>query len=279
MKVHILGCRGSTPTPGIEFVRYGGETSCVALSSDQGPPRLLLDAGTGLRHLADLLGDEPFQGTILLSHLHWDHTHGLPFASSLDRDDARVNLYLPAQDADAEELLGRILGPPHFPIRPNELRGYWHFDEIDEGEHDMDRFHVLAREIPHKGGRTFGYRVSDASSSIAYLPDHHPGQPGSGPSGLGHLHPAALELAADVDLLIHDAQLTAEEYPKRSWLGHATAQYALELAEAAAAQALLLFHHDPARTDPEIDQLVEALQSAPIPVCAAKQGTSITVGP
>ena len=205
MKVGIFGCRGSTPTPGIEFVRYGGETSCVALSSDEGPPRLLLDAGTGLRHLTDLLGDEPFQGTILLSHLHWDHTHGLPFASSVDRDDARVNLYLPAQDADAEELLGRVLGPPHFPIRPNGLRGCWQFDEIDEGEHEMDRFQVLAREIPHKGGRTFGYRVSDASSSIAYLPDHHPGQPGSGPSGLGHLHPAALELAADVDLLIHDA--------------------------------------------------------------------------
>lgn len=259
MQVDVLGCRGSTPTPGVEFSRYGGETSCVAVSGDDGVPRLVLDAGTGIRHLPRLLDGRAFEGSILLSHLHWDHTQGLPFCSSVDRDDAVVDLHLPAQDFDAAALLGRAMGPPHFPIGPTELRGEWRFFGIEEGRHRLDGFDVLAREIPHKGGRTFGYRVSDGVGSAAYLPDHHPGPPGSGPSGLGELHPAALELADEVDLLIHDAQYTAAEYPDRHGYGHASAEYAIELGRAGGAHALLLFHHDPTRTDDELDALVASL--------------------
>ena len=92
----MCGVRGSTPTPGAEFVRYGGHTSCVALAHDGAPPTLLLDAGTGLRAVSSLLAGGPFRGSLLLGHLHWDHTQGMPFFPAGDRPDARVDVCMPA---------------------------------------------------------------------------------------------------------------------------------------------------------------------------------------
>ncbi|MDQ3218226.1 MAG: hypothetical protein M3Q18_10330, partial [Actinomycetota bacterium] len=97
MRIVLCGVRGSTPSPGPQFVRYGGNTSCVALSHSSEAPTLVLDGGTGLQQLAPRLNGSAFRGTILLTHLHWDHTHGLPFFSSGDRDDASVSLVMPAQ--------------------------------------------------------------------------------------------------------------------------------------------------------------------------------------
>src|SRR2546426_6042948 len=95
MQLVICGARGSTPAPGPEFVRYGGNTACVALARDGTPPPLVLDGRTGLTRLSKMLDGQPFQGTILLGHLHWDHTHGLPFFPAGDRPDARVRVLLP----------------------------------------------------------------------------------------------------------------------------------------------------------------------------------------
>ena len=95
MRVWICGVRGSTPAVGVEYAVVGGHTSCVAIGDDNGSPRLVLDAGTGLRQLTKVLEGAPFRGTILLSHLHWDHTQGLPFFASGDRPDASVRLVLP----------------------------------------------------------------------------------------------------------------------------------------------------------------------------------------
>ena len=98
MRLNLCGVRGSTTAPGADFLHYGGHTSCVAIAHDDAArPTLLLDAGTGLRQVTSLLGGLPFDGTILLTHLHWDHVHGLPFFTGGDRDDARVSLLLPRQ--------------------------------------------------------------------------------------------------------------------------------------------------------------------------------------
>ena len=275
MQLYFCGVRGSTPAPGEAYVRYGGHTSCVAVAHDGDAPSLVLDGGTGLANLDRVFEDAPFDGTILLGHLHWDHTHGLPFFAAGTRPGHRVRVLIPGQGADAERVLARAFSPPHFPIEPSALGEGWSFDAIEEGEHALEGFSVVARQIPHKGGRTFGFRVSDGTSSIAYLSDHHPLALGPGPDGLGELHSAAVELAAGVDMLIHDAQYTADELPRLAYLGHSCAEYAIGLADAAGARQVCLFHHAPQRTDSEIDELVGRVIGGPVPVVTAAEGLTV----
>ena len=281
MRVHLCGVRGSTPAVGAEFTGVGGNTSCVAVAhDDEATPRLVLDAGTGLRAVSGLMHGEPFRGSILLGHLHWDHTQGLPFFRAADRADAATRVFVPEQGVPPLELLERFMGPPAFPILAPELQGSWSFESIDEGTHVIEGFNVLAREIPHKGGRTMGYRVSDDRSSIAYLSDHGPALTlGPGPAGFGPYHEAAMELCTQVDVLIHDAQYTASELPFRLHFGHSAADYAVQLARECGARRVLLFHHDPDRTDSEVAAIERAMrQGGHIPIDAAREGQTIRLG-
>ena len=278
MRVHFCGTRGSTPAPGPEFVRYGGHTSCVALSHDGADaPALVLDAGTGLRRVRDLTGGAPFRGTLLLTHLHWDHVQGLPFFTAGDRVGSAVTLLLPAEDpsVDVEQLLARMMSPPFFPIGPSQLRGDWQFGQLPSGHFGCEGFDVLALEVPHKGGRTVGFRVSDGRSSLAYIPDHCPTALGPGPDEMGEYHEAALELARNVDLLIHDAHLRSEEVAAEGSFGHAAAEYAVALGAAAGARRVALFHHRPERTDPEVDRTVCRFTGGAVPAMGAVEGTAV----
>ncbi len=266
------------PAPGARFARYGGNTSCVAVSHSPGsPPVLVLDAGTGLAGVTGLLGGQPFAGTLLLTHLHWDHSLGLPFFRAGDRDDARATLLMPDQGAgvSAAELLARVMSPPFFPITPGELRGDWRFGAIHPGQFKAEGFAVEAREIPHKGGRTFGYRVSDGRCVLAYVTDHCPTAYGPGPDGLGEYHADALALTEGADLLVHDAQLLAEEVPAEAAFGHAAAEYAVRLAIRAGVRRVALFHHKPSRTDAELDLVARRFANALIPVTVAAEGMTI----
>ncbi len=309
MRVTFCGTRGSTPAPGPEFVQYGGHTSCVALSHDGDGtvPTLLLDAGTGIRRVSDMLGNEPFRGTVLLTHLHWDHVQGLPFFTGGDREGARVGLLLPSQEdrdstdgssdgssddrgglrggdfgarndsTDPEAVLSRMMSPPFFPISPSGLRGDWSFGLVPMHPFDTEGFTVTPHEIPHKGGRTLGFRVSDGHSTLAYVPDHCPTEYGAGPAGVGEYHDTALELARDVDLLIHDAHLRAEEVAAEGFFGHAAAEYAAGLGVAAGARLVALFHHKPSRTDEEIALTVSRFNDGPVPVIGATESSTLTL--
>ncbi|MEY2419146.1 MAG: hypothetical protein QOG90_1826 [Actinomycetota bacterium] len=271
----FCGVRGSTPAPGHLFARYGGNTSCVAITAaDAEAPTLVLDGGTGLTRLSADLAGRPFRGSILLGHLHWDHTHGIPFFPAGDTPDASGVVYQPAQ-GDPIEVLSRVMSPPHFPIPPTELRGRWSFETMEEGDYEIEGFQVAARDIPHRGGRTLGFRISDGRSTIAYMSDHWPLEFGPGPHGEGEFHDAALALADDVDLLIHDAQYTRAEFPARSHFGHSTIDYAIELGERAGVGKVVLFHHDPSRTDDQLDAVVAVNQHHKVPVIAAVEGLSL----
>jgi phosphoribosyl 1,2-cyclic phosphodiesterase len=247
----------------------------VAIARDRAAvPTLILDAGTGVRNVTPLLDGKAFSGTILLTHLHWDHVQGLPFFQGGDRDDARVTLLLPSQPdgASAEQILARAMSPPHFPIQPGDLRGDWTFGTIGPGHRDAEGFSVEVREIPHKGGRTLGYRVSDGRAVVAYVTDHCPTALGPGPDGLGAYHAAALELAAGADVLVHDAHLLAEEVAAEGSFGHAAADYAVGLAIRAGARRVVLFHHKPDRTDAALDELGRRFADAPVDVVVGAQG-------
>jgi phosphoribosyl 1,2-cyclic phosphodiesterase len=272
MRVFFYGTRGSTPVSGVGQRRYGGYTSCIGLAHGDEPPSVVLDAGTGLQQLPLSLHGQPFRGSLLLSHLHWDHTHGMPFFRSGMLEGHRVDVYLPEQGVEAEDLLARAISPPHFPIRPKQLGDGWTFHTIEPGSYEFEGFTVEAREIPHKGGRTFGYRIGDGSGTIAYLPDHNPISLGAGPDGTGVYHEAALALARDADLLVHDSQHTAAELPQLGFLGHSAVEYSVALAEHAGARQVALFHHDPWRSDADIDGFVARHALASVRVCAAYDG-------
>jgi len=268
-----LGVRGSTPAPGESFVRYGGYTSCVAIAhDDEEAPTLILDSGTGIRRVSAFYGDAAFAGTILLSHLHWDHVHGLPFFAAADRDDSRVELFLPAQPdgASAIDVLARGMSPPFFPIGPEGLRGKWSFQSLEPGTIEAEGFRIEAREIPHKGGRTYGYRVSDGRSVLTYMPDHCPSLLGPGPDGWGEYHERALELARRTDALVHDSQMTTEETAAAILFSHSTAEYTVELGRRAGARRVVLFHHQPDRPDDALDELAKRFGPEPQVIVAAE---------
>jgi phosphoribosyl 1,2-cyclic phosphodiesterase len=279
MRIWICGVRGSTPTPGRDFDRYGGHTSCIAVGLDGQRPSLIIDAGTGIRLASDLFGaspglfdGQPYHGAIVLGHMHWDHTQGLPFFAAGNNPGSKVELYAPAQ-GDTEAVLERFMSPPHFPIAPEGLAGSWSFHGLEPGESQIGGFSVLSLEIPHKGGRAFGYRISDGRATIGYMSDHCPTNLGPGPAGLGEYHEAAMSLALECNVLFHDAQYTDEELPARASFGHASIGYAVGLAEAAKVCQLMLYHHDPSRTDDQIDVIVTSCKSSEVVVTAAVQGT------
>lgn len=269
MRLVLLGVRGSTPAPGAEFVRYGGHTSCVAVVPDGGDvPTLVLDAGTGLRELTPRLGGAAFRGSILVSHLHWDHVQGLPFFAAGDRPDAEVALHVPAQDGrSGRDLLATSMAPPSFPITPDGLQGSWEFRTVEEGEQLVEGFHVRAAEVAHKGGRTFGYRVSDEQGSIAYVPDHVIS------AGVGE---RVRDLLDGVDVLLHDAQFVESERRWADAYAHSTVEDAVALARECGVRRLVLFHHGPARTDDALDAIAESYAGDRL-VSVARQGDELVV--
>jgi phosphoribosyl 1,2-cyclic phosphodiesterase len=272
VKVQLLGVRGSTPAPGADFVRYGGHTSCLAITPEGGErPTLVLDAGTGLRSLTALLGGDAYEGSIVLSHLHWDHMQGLPFFAAGDRETARVDLYVPAQDGrSGRDLLAHSFSPPSFPIAPEGLHGRWTFHAMEEGRHKVEGLAVTAVEIEHKGGLTFGLRVDDERGSVAYLPDHAPA------AGVSD---ALLAMLDGVDVLIHDAQFLEGERPVAVDYGHATVQDCVKLAERCGASTVVLFHHSPARTDEALDDIAAWAPdlSDSVAVAVAVEGMTVDV--
>ena len=274
MRIKLLGVRGSTPAPGAAFVRYGGHTSCVAITPEAGDrPTLVLDAGTGLRTLTALLCGDTFDGSIVLSHLHWDHVQGLPFFAAGDRDGARVDLLVPAQDGKSgRDLLAQAFSPPSFPITPEGLHGTWSFHALGEGRHRVEGFEVTAVDIEHKGGRTFGLRVEDDRGSMAYLPDHAP------EAGVSDDLRAMLD---GVDVLLHDAQFLEGERPVAVDYGHATVEDAITLAQTCRVGTLVLFHHSPARTDDALDDIGAWAQTlaADVHVVVAREGMTLDVLP
>jgi phosphoribosyl 1,2-cyclic phosphodiesterase len=269
VRLTFLGVRGSTPAPGAAFVRFGGHTSCIAVAASvEATPILALDAGTGLRSLTGMLNGAAFEGTILLSHLHWDHVQGLPFFNAGDRDDSRVDLYLPEQDGlSGRDLLAQFLSPPAFPITPEGLRGTWSFHGIAPSRFTAEGIDITAVEIAHKGGRTYGYRLDLGGASVAYAPDHAPA------AGVSD---DTLEALDGIDVLIHDAQFLEPERRIADDYGHATVGDAVALAEKLGAHTVVLFHHGPTRTDDALGHIADGL-TTDLEVIVAREGMTLDV--
>lgn len=278
MQITFFGVRGSTPCHGDEITRYGGNTSCVAVDVPGEPP-LFFDLGTGARYFG---GTQPqdgtFRGTCLLSHLHWDHTQGLPFFSPLLQEGSRLDVYAPAQDdgRTVADVIGDVIRPPLFPVTVSQLPGEVRFHDTGDGEFHVGGIKVTSRLVPHVGP-TLGYRIEWGGRSIAYLSDHQ--QPYDGSFSVSD---GAREIAEGADLLIHDSQYTVHEFERKATWGHCTIDYAVWLAEHCDVGRLALFHHDPSRSDLALDEVARCAASAGrargLDVFAASEGLVVEVG-
>ncbi len=257
-------------------MRYGGNTSCVGLEID-GVDSIVFDLGTGLRLWGESLHQRPLRAHALVTHLHWDHIQGLPFLASIHDPDAHLDVYGPSHDGiGIAESFDVFMNPPLFPIQSSDLQGEVVFHDVCNESFEIGSATVTTAQVPHVGA-TNGYRVETAGAAVAYVSDHQ--EPVGRPD---HVDERVLALCRDVDILIHDAQYTSDEFRMKSDWGHCTVPYAVEVAAQAGAKTLALFHHDPSHCDDSVDTLLEMARSLAaaqhIEIVAAAEGMKLECG-
>ena len=278
MLVRFWGTRGSIATPGGATLRYGGNTSCVEITSDSGE-LILIDAGTGAHALGRALMEQGrgASGHILISHTHWDQIQGLPFFAPLFVPGNEWHIYGPrGLGQSLREVLAAQMDYAYFPVTLNAFAAHVQYHEVVEGEFSIEDVRVATQYLNHPA-LTVGYRLEADGASVVYASDH---EPHSAHAGEGHADEAEggdithTEFLRDADLVIHDAQYTAGEYPSKLGWGHSTVEYAVDVALAAKARRLALYHHDPERDDASVDRLIAAAQER----VAAADGDLIVMG-
>lgn len=278
MRLTLRGTRGSLPTPGRQSLRYGGNTSCVEVRPAGGGV-IALDAGTGISGLK-VDPAETGRVDVLLTHLHMDHILGLGFFPALFVPDLEVHIWGPSSTTlDLRHRLARYLSPPLFPVRLVELPCRLELHDLPLGCFDLPGAEVTAALVCHPGP-TVGFRLSDGSATLCYLPDHEPAlgvrrfpERRDWTSGVG--------LAEGADLLIHDAQYDDAEYREHVGWGHSSITHAMALADLAGVRRLLAFHHDPSHDDDCLDRLyASAMATLPpgLAMAPAVEGARLTVG-
>ena len=276
MKVRLWGTRGSLASPGPETVHYGGNTSCVEVRASDGS-LVILDAGTGIRALGETIEPEVRRLDLLLTHLHMDHIQGLGFFGPFHRPDLEVHIWgPPSTTLDLRTRLTRYLSPPLFPVRLRDMGAQIALHDVPTTPFSVGPFQIRGALVTHPGA-TVGYRISEDGTSLAYMPDHEPALgvrefPGDPDWTSGH------DLAADVDCLIHDSQYTDGEYGEHVGWGHSSIPQAFAFARSAGVRRLVTFHHDPDRTDAELDEILEqARDGEPFELTGGAEGLEMEV--
>lgn len=264
--IRFWGVRGSIASPGAHTVRTGGNTPCVEVRC--GERTIVLDAGTGLRSLGErMLAEGRTEATVLLSHLHWDHIQGLPFFLPAWLGGHRLTF---AGMPGLREALDAQMQPPCFPVRLSDMSAALEFCEIDALR--LGDVTVRAAKLNHPGG-VLGYRIEHAGTSVVYATDtEHYSCP----------DPHLVALAKDADVLIYDAMYTEAEYagrvgPSKVGWGHSTWEAGVAVADAANVGRLVLFHHDPQRSDDAIDALEREAATRRPGTVAAREGAELVL--
>ena len=262
LTVRFLGVRGSIATPGADKTA-GGNTACVEVTA--GDTRIIIDAGTGLR----VLGDErmrtgPRHSTILLSHLHWDHVAGLPFFTPIYVPGHRVEIASgPNGVMSLEASMRSLFRAPFFPVDYDQISEQVSTRELRANDKfQIGDITITMAKLNHPDP-VYGFRLEHGGQSIVYATDTE---------HFACVDPTLKKLAAGADILIYDSQYTPEEYPSKVGWGHSTWLAGAELARAAGVPQLVLFHHDPNRTDEALAE-IEAKAAAELPgTVAAREG-------
>jgi phosphoribosyl 1,2-cyclic phosphodiesterase len=262
LSVRFLGVRGSIAVPGAE-TQAGGNTACLEVTA--GDTRIILDAGTGLRTLGnERMTMGPRHSTILLSHLHWDHVSGLPFFTPIYVPGHRIEIASgPNGVMPLEDAIRSLFKAPFFPVDYAALGGQVTTRELRINERfTIGDIAITVAKLNHPDP-VYGFRLEHGGHAIVYATDTE---------HFSCVDPTLEKLAAGADILVYDAQYTPAEYPTKVGWGHSTWAAGTELARAAGVRQLVLFHHDPARTDAQLAQL-EADARAQLPgTVAAREG-------
>jgi phosphoribosyl 1,2-cyclic phosphodiesterase len=294
MRLRFWGTRGSIASPGPNTNHFGGNTSCIELTTRAGAS-VVLDCGTGARELGNKFlanGAGSITATILLTHTHWDHIQGFPFFAPLFQPENRFQVYGPdGSQLSLRDVLAGQMEHHYFPVELDQLAARISYKDLTEGAYEIAGLKVGAQQMNHPSP-TLGYRIQDGAACVCYLSDHEPYFEGVWREGA---EPGLLESIQDegdrrhaeymqgADILIHEAQYTPEEYPaKRHW-GHSTYAYVVELAAAARVRRLFLTHHDPSHTDAFIGDIERRARDltkqlgSDLEVSCAYEGLEITV--
>jgi phosphoribosyl 1,2-cyclic phosphodiesterase len=254
-------------------LRYGGNTPCVELVC--GPHTLIFDAGTGIRQLGNALvkAANTNDFDIFLSHGHIDHVVGLPFFAPLFVKDQVVRVWGGNLQAagGVKQAVKKLMSFPFFPLQVDALQARLEFNDFSAGDTINPRPDIALRTAPlnHPGGAT-GYRVDYGGRSVAYITDIE--------IGAGPLDPALISLVQGVSFLILDTTYTNEELPSHDGWGHSSWQQGVELANAAGAEQLCLFHHDPDHDDDMMDRIAAKAKAARPATIVAREGLKVDIG-
>jgi phosphoribosyl 1,2-cyclic phosphodiesterase len=301
MQITFWGVRGSYPVPGAATVRYGGQTSCVEVRSSSGEC-IIVDAGTGMRALGNKLAVEaagqPRNHHVLLSHVHWDHIQGLPFFSPAYVPGTKISVYALLTAADElNQVIGGITRHEFFPMPLSAVPANFDFHQVEPGiDFVIGEFRITPIALNHPFG-SVGYRIDGDGVSWAYVSDTAPFDQvlhkqhflkGPEPlstadtTALAAMRAALVQRLKGVDTVVYDTHFLPEEYAKFPHYGHSTPDQAIEICAEAMVRRLVLYHHAPAHSDDQMDQIASvylakgALRG--IEVLTSFEGMSIPIG-
>ncbi len=281
MKIKFWGTRGSIAVPGPDTVVYGGNTTCVEVTLESGRT-VIIDAGTGIRPLGDELGKRPGPTNIhlLITHIHWDHVIGFPFFDPLYKEDTHI--VVAGWDRCMEGLKivfnSRALDGT-FPVKFEDLSARFETSSLlSKGNMVVDGAVIDSQPLHHPQGG-LGFRFTEGAKRFVFLTDNELVDKGWRGSSFKDF----VRFSRDADLLVHDCQYLTEEMEIRRGWGHSDVEAVTRLAREAGVKRLVLFHHDPRRTDSDVEALTKSCSdilagtAGSIEVTAAKEGTTLDV--
>ncbi len=253
MQITCWGSRGSIPVSGNNYLRYGGDTTCLEIRAASGEI-IIVDAGTGIRRLGNRLIEEPQRlYHFIITHAHWDHLMGFPFFKPLYEVDAVFKMHrCPFPKKFVENMITRIMTPPNFPVRYSALKAEISYEQACPTAFSIGTVTVEPIPLSHPNMGS-GYRFTENGKTFVFLTDNE----------LGYTHPGGrsfgeyVRFCADADLLFHDAEYTPAEYDRQILWGHSAYTEALDLALAAGVRRFGLFHHNQERSDAQVDEIVQ----------------------
>jgi ribonuclease BN (tRNA processing enzyme) len=253
MLIRCWGARGSIPVSGPQYLRYGGDTTCIEIRT-RDDDIIIIDAGSGLRALGNrLLQENRYRCTMLFTHGHWDHIMGFPFFKPLYDSRTRIDILgCPFTQNSIQEILAPSMSPPNFPIKFEDLKAGISYHGACSGNFTVNSLSVTTTLLSHPN-QGIGFKFVEDGKTFVFLTDNE----------LAYQHPGGLNFedyrafCRGADLLIHDAEYTEKEYARTKTWGHSVYTDALRLAAEAQAGQLGLFHHNQDRTDDAVDAIVE----------------------